>query len=216
MPETTASAGATPAAADATSTQTTPVSPATDSTAAPPPPATGDPDALGDAGKRALENERTARKAAETAAKTANDELEKLRSANQTDSEKALAAARKEGSTEAAAKYANQIRRSEVKAALTAAGINGALLDLAVKADEFESLKVSDDGEVQGIAEALTAFKARLPDAFTKPVTPGSADGGTRGKTRLTKEEVARISADPVEYDKRRDEIMDWMATSPK
>lgn len=130
-----------------------------------------------------------------------------------TDTEKAIAQAKKDGGAEVLAKVQSQIRRSEVRAALTAAGVNAALLDLAVKADEFGALAISDEGEVDGLGAAVEAFRKGHPDLFTKPVQAGTAGGGNRGSARLTKEEVDRITKDPVEYDKRRDEVMAWMAT---
>jgi hypothetical protein len=211
MPET-MTAGAMPAVADATSTQTTPVSPAADPTAAPATPATGDSDALGDAGKRALEAERTARKTAEKAAAEATKRVEELENATKTDTEKAIAEAKKEGNLEATTKLTASIRRSEVKAALTAAGVNAALLDLAIRADEFAALEVDADGEVRGLDTAVDAFRKSHPDVFKAPVQVGSSDGGTRGTARITKDQVSAWSKDPAEYDKHRDQILDWMS----
>ena len=74
-----------------------------------------------------------------------------------------------------------QVRRAEVKAALTAAGINASVLDLATKGDEFAALTVSDVGDVEGLSEAVAAFKASQPDLFKVAVAAGTADGGTRG-----------------------------------
>src|SRR5687768_12689074 len=54
-------------------------------------------EALGDAGKKALSEERAARKAAEKAARDAQAELDRLRQASMSDQEKAVAAARLEG-----------------------------------------------------------------------------------------------------------------------
>ena len=81
MPETTTPAGATPAAAGATPAQTTPVSPASDPTPATATPATGDTDALGEAGKKAIAAERKAAKEALDALRAAQAELEALKAA---------------------------------------------------------------------------------------------------------------------------------------
>lgn len=175
----TAPAGATPVAGTATVSQT-PAQPAAAAPATSGEPATGYPDGLGDAGKRALDDMKAAKKTAEAEAKAARDELEKLRSATATDAEKALAQARKEGATEVLAKAQTQIRRSEVRAALSAAGLTGSMVDLASRADEFASLKVSDDGEVEGLNTAVDAFKKAQPDLF-KTRQPGDAGLGPRG-----------------------------------
>ncbi|MHB8398437.1 MAG: phage scaffolding protein [Candidatus Limnocylindrales bacterium] len=80
-------AGATPAQSDpvqtgSTGSQTGATQPATGSTTHP-----GD-STLGDPGKRAIDSERTARAEAEKRAKSAEDELKKLRDANLSDAEK--------------------------------------------------------------------------------------------------------------------------------
>lgn len=173
-------AGATPVVGGATPPQT-PVQPAAAAPGASGEPATGYPDGLGDAGKRALDDMKAAKKAAEAQAKTALEELEKLRAATATDAEKAIAQARKEGATEVLGKAQAQIRRSEVRAALSAAGLSGTLVDLASRADEFASLKVSDDGEVEGLNSAVDAFKKAQPDLFrttTAAPRPGGGDSG--------------------------------------
>lgn len=199
MTEATNSAGATPAAAGATPAQTPPAQPATPTpAAAPTPPATGDPDALGDAGKAALEKERSARKAAEAAAREAVAELEKIRTANQSEADKALADAKKAGGDEVLARVHTQVRRSEVKAALSAAGINGQVLELATKDDRFTSLKVKDDGVVDGLEDAVKAFKAAQPDLFKAPATPGTADGGARGGKTVTRDQLKTMTPDQI------------------
>ena len=83
-------AGAMPAVADAMSAQTTPVSPAagTSPAAATSSSATGDSDALGDGGKRALDAERQSAKDWKAKAEASAKELETLRTASLTESEK--------------------------------------------------------------------------------------------------------------------------------
>lgn len=175
--------------------------------------ATGDDGALGEGGKRALEAERTSRKAAEDRAKAFEKELADLKAASLSDTEKAIADAKKAGATEASTRMAAQIRRSEVKAALTAAGVSGSLLDLAARADEFAKLVVSDDGEIEGLESAVKAFKDSHPDVFTKPAAAGTADGGTRGgKGTVSMEQATAWAKDPVLYEQHRDEIFAAMA----
>jgi hypothetical protein len=178
------SAGATPVATGATPAQT-PAQPAAAAQTPASDPATGYPDGLGDAGKRALDDMKAAKKAAEAEAKTAREELDKLRAATATDAEKALAQAKKDGAAEVLTKAQVMVRRSEVRAALASAGLAGNLLDLAARADEFAKLNVTDDGDVEGLAAAVEAFKKATPDLF-KPATPNGGrpvdfGGGPRG-----------------------------------
>jgi hypothetical protein len=187
VPPETTSAGATPAATDATSVQTTPVSPASgEPTAAPTPAANGDESALGEAGKRAIQVEREAARAAKAEAAEARRELEALKLATASEAEKAIAAAKSEGKAEVLDRLHATIRRSAVREALVAAGVPAGLVADLSKADEFTSLKVGDDDAIdeKDLAEAVKRHKARVPDAYRAPDAQGSADGGARGGDR--------------------------------
>lgn len=184
MADQNASAGATPAAAGATPAQTTPVSPAADPSATPVTPATGDADALGDSGKRALDAMKSERDAAVRAAKKATDDLEAARLAGASESEKALAKAKADGASEVTERLHAMIRRSEVKAALAGSGINPSVLDLAIGASEFAALKVGEDGTVEGLDQAVAQFKGTRGDLFKPSPTGGTADLGTGSAAR--------------------------------
>ena len=172
-------AGAMPVVPGATPGQTPPAQPATGPAAATP--ATGEPDNLGDAGKRAIDAMKAERDAAQRAAKAAEKALEELRLAGATDAEKAIAKARAEGIAEVTDRFLDQIRRSEVKVALTAAGINPSELALASKADEFAALTIGDDGAIEGLDKAVAAFRAAHGGLFGARRASGSADGGAGG-----------------------------------
>lgn len=202
MPDNEPSAGATPAAGGATPPQTPPDPPATD------PPATGDPDDAGEGAKSALAKERAAAKASELRAKAAETALAELKAASQTEAERAVTQARKDGAAEVLERVQAQIRRSEVKSALTAAGVNPAFLALAVKADEFANLTVDDDGEVEGLTEAVAALKSANKALFTSEPAAGTADGGGRGSKTITKEQAKAWAKDPELYEQHRDEIL--------
>ena len=178
------SAGAMPVAGGATPSQT-PAQPAAPTTGTPAEPATGYPDGLGDAGKKALDAERKRAEAAEKANGDLAKQLEDLKAATQSDQEKAIAQAKKDGGAEVLTRVQAQVRRSEVRAALSAAGASGAVLDLAAKADEFAELKVTDEGVVQGLDQAIADFKKAMPDLFkAQPAGGGKAPdfgGGPRG-----------------------------------
>lgn len=74
-----------------------------------------DDDHLGDAGKRALADERRARRDAERRAKSASTELEQLRQQTMSDQEKAVQKARDEGRTEALKETGVKLVDAEVR-----------------------------------------------------------------------------------------------------
>lgn len=215
MTDTTA-AGATPVVAGATPAQTTPVSPAAASPETPAS-ATDYPDGLGDAGKKALDAMKADKAAAEAVAKAAKKErddlakrLEDLEAAGKSEADKAIDAARKEGEAAAGTRYQARVRSSEVRAALVTAGINAGVLDLAVNAPEFATLKVTDEGEVEGLDVAVAGFKKSRESLFGTAAS-GSFDTGTGGRTAkatYTKDQIK----DPAFYDKHRDDIVLAMA----
>jgi hypothetical protein len=73
----------------------------------------GDDDNLGDPGKRALEAERAARKEAEKQAKAVQKELEQLRQAQMSESEKALAEAEARGKSAATTAFGQRLAAAE-------------------------------------------------------------------------------------------------------
>lgn len=119
-----------------------------------------DGDELGESGKKALAAERAAAKAAEKRAKAAEAELEKVRLENASAEEKALAAARAEGRSEALSTANVRLVRAEVKAAA-----GGVLQDPedAVRLLDLAEFEVDDDGEVD--AKAITAAVRRLAES---------------------------------------------------
>jgi hypothetical protein len=184
-------AGATPAARGATPPQTPPVASAPAPTPQPQPAPTPDPApsapddllALGDAGKRALDAMKAERNAAIAASKAAERELEQLRTASLSESEKAIAAARKAGADEVTERLHARVRRAETKLALARAGAVPSLIEDLANAAEFAALVVDDTDQVTGLDDALKAHRSRVPDAYRTPTAPGpgSVDGGPRG-----------------------------------
>jgi hypothetical protein len=131
---------------------------------------------LGDAGKAALTAERKARRDAEARATAAEKERDALKTATQSESEKAISDAKKEAATEADAKWAGLIRRTKVEAAIAALGGDPVLAD----SREFADLKVTDTGDVEELTATVDAFKAAHPTLFTARVPGGSADQGAK------------------------------------
>lgn len=141
------------------------------------PPATGE-DALGDAGKQALDAERTARKEAEKAAKALQRELEQVRTANLSEAEKAIAEAEKRGEANALSRVGIRLVDAELR--LAAAGrtlTTDALLT-------FDRAKFLVDGDVD--RDALSKWVEQNSVAATPPPPSrfGDADQGVRKTTQ--------------------------------
>ena len=178
MPDTTTPAGATPAAAGATPAQTTPVSPASDPTPATATPATGDTDVLGEAGKKAIAAERKAAKDAQDALRAAQAELEALKAAGLSETEKAIKEATNAATAAERAKWQTSIRSVRVEAALRVAGAtNETLLELALRSDLIAGLTVDESGKVTDLDKAVEQLKRDIPEMFIQ----GGAGGPTRG-----------------------------------
>lgn len=141
---------------------------------------------VGDKGREAIRREREARRASDEAAanerkarEAVEAELATLREAGASEAERTLAQARREATSEERARWQTRARATEVRGALRAAGIaNDKLLGLALGAPEFAGLKVGEDGEVEGLTEAVTKFKADYPEAFVKVKADDDAGGG--------------------------------------
>lgn len=118
------------------------------------------------------------RDAATAVAKAAEKERDELKAAGLSESERAVADAKKAGAAEVTERFHSQIRRAEVRAALTSAGITPSVLDLATKADEFSALKVNEDGDVVGLDGVVDAFKKARPELFAAKATPRPGDAG--------------------------------------
>lgn len=125
-------------------------------------------DALADAGKRALQEERRARKAAET-------ELAKLRAAAMTEQEKAIAEAKTAALAEANKAASPRLVRAELRAAAAEAGVPKDALDGFLEYADLGRF-LGDDGEPD--SKAIASAVKRLGGNGS-----GRADfdGGSRG-----------------------------------
>lgn len=134
-------------------------------------------DALGDAGKRALDEERAARSAADKRAKAAEAELEKIRKANMNETEKAIAEAKAQARQEALGEANTRVLRSEVRAAA-----GGKLADPndapALLGDLTRFL--ADDGEIdtKAISSAIDDLVKAKPYLAPAGSRPGRLPGG--------------------------------------
>jgi hypothetical protein len=132
-------------------------------------------DTLGDAGKRALDAERKARR-------TAERELEQLRKQSMTDTEKAIADARREAAADALKGVNKRLVAAEVRAAAAGKLANPQLASRLIDCDQFT---VADDGTVdaKAVASAIEALLKSEPylaaGARPAPLPGGSATPST-------------------------------------
>ena len=171
------------------------------------PPVPGE-DALGDAGKKALDEMKAKWKAAEAASRQQAEELAALKAAAEGREAEHKAAVEAQKVKDEALKEANvRILKAEVRAA--AAGKMTDPAD-ALRYLDLSSFEVGDEGEVDGAA-VQSAINDLLKDkpylAAQGARFEGGADGGPRNedaKAQLTKSDVDRMS--PAEVHKAREE----------
>lgn len=160
---------------------------------------------LGDAGKKALEQERAARKAAEKEAKRAKEleaELSKLREDAMSEQEKAITKARKEGAAEALVEANVRIAKSEARA-LAAGKTRDPEVAVQLLGDLSEF--VTEDGDVDADAmsaalDKLVEDKEYLAVGDRQPV-PGAdqgARGGNKGASQLTREQLKTMTHEQI------------------
>lgn len=183
---------------------------------------------LGDAGKKALAEERAARKAAEKEAKRAKEleaELNRFREDAMSDQEKAITQARKEAADEARAEALSSVNRrlftAEVKAAASGKVSDTDLLadpDVAMRLLGLDDIPVDEAGDVdtEAISVALDSLVERKPYLAVgdrQPV-PG-ADQGARGGAavkQLTREQLKTMTPAEIDAADREGRLADMKA----
>jgi hypothetical protein len=166
-------------------------------------------EALGDAGKKALDRMKAERNAAREAAQTAKEELEKAReqlaaAQSREDVDRILA----EREAAIAAEYQRKLAQAEIRAASIGKVVD---VDLVLSLPEFDPTNfVTDSGDVDEdrIATAINDLVSSKPYlAAQGQGVKGSGDGGTRNgsqPSQLTRTDLARMS--PEEIRKAQDE----------
>ena len=137
-------------------------------------PATGD-DALGDAGKQALDRMKAERNEATKRAKQLERELEQIRTANLSETEKAIAEAEKRGEANALGRVGSRLVDAELRLATAGRTLT---TDALLTFDRAQFL--TDDFDVN--REALTKWVEQHSQAAPPPDTRrfGDADQGVR------------------------------------
>ena len=162
-------------------------------------------DSLGDAGKKALAEERAARKAAEKEAKRAKDleaELSKLREDAMSEQEKAITQARKEGAQEALAEANKRIAASEARA-LAAGKTRDPEVAVQLLGDLAQFVTEDGDVDADAMSAALDKLVEENPDLAVgdrQPV-PGAdqgARGGNQSAAQLTREQLKTMSPEQI------------------
>jgi len=148
--------------------------------AAPAPPATGD-DALGDPGKRALDEERAARREAEKRAATTEAELKKIKDAQLSETERRearLAELESQNATLAAA-----VQRHRLEAAATAAARKANFWDpdLAYALLDQSAVEFDADGKPKNVEALVKAIAADKPRLINGGAGAPDFGGGHRG-----------------------------------
>ena len=181
--------------------------------------ADGDADALGDAGKKALDAERQARRDAEKARKKLEEELTELRKQAMTDQERAIEEAREAATNEVLEGVNTKLFAAEVRAAAAGKIADPELIadaEMAKRLLKFDEIPMTSDGDIDSaaIAEAVDKLVKNKPYLKGSAMQPdGSADQGARtsGVKQLTREEVQRMSPDEImkaENEGRLDNIL--------
>ncbi len=137
--------------------------------------------------KTALDRERSLRRAAEKDARenaAHKQRADDLEAATQSDTEKAVSAARKEGAQEAIASANRRVVNAEARALAAEQGFRNP--SLAVRAIDLADVKVTDDGmvDVDAIKSAFVALAAAEPyllkgDDQPRTPKPDPSQGGT-------------------------------------
>lgn len=169
----------------------------------PPPPAE-----LGDAGKKALDDERAARKAAEKAHKEALAELEELRTAQLPDNEKLIKEAADAARAEALSEVNSRLFVAELKALTTGKLADPDLLsdpEVAVRLLGFDEIPVTNTGgiDVEAISTAVASLIEAKPYlAGAKPGTPDLGQGARGAPPVKTLDEQIVEAEKAQEWDK--------------
>jgi hypothetical protein len=165
-------------------------------------------DALGDAGKRALDSMKAKWKAERDTRRELERKLAESAAPASTDETPDLEAIKSQAASEAMAKANTRILRSEIKAAAAGkfADVSDAILNM-----DLDAFEVDANGEVDAdeIADAIQEVLTRKPHlaAATAKRFQGTGDGGAArkaaGPVQLSKSDLDRMSPEQISKAKR-------------
>jgi hypothetical protein len=106
-------------------------------------------------------------------------ELEKLQRANMTEAEKAKA--ERDDATRRATQLETELRETKVRSRFETAAAKAGAIDpeAAFKLANTASLKVKDDGSIEGIDQALAELRKSRPYLFGQKTSTGTPGGAT-------------------------------------
>lgn len=176
---------------------------------------------LGDAGKRALDAEREARRAADARAKELEDKLAKFEDANKSETERAIEKARKDADEAARAEVTTAYEMRLVKADVRTRAA-GKLADPgdAVQFLDLDELAKSEEGpdRDKAIDAAIAELVKSKPYLATgaKPAGPGDPDGGPRGAgpTQLTREQLKNMTPEQIMEAREKGQLKNLLGAS--
>lgn len=165
-------------------------------------------EALGDAGKKALDAMKAQRNAERTRAREAQRELDRIKAElalkDKPADEQALEQARSEARAEALSAANKRLVKSELKAAATGKLADPTDAALYINLDDFD---VSEDGDVDSDAlnDAIAELLTRKPHLAAQKQNrfDGDADQGAKGKdskpTQLSRDDLKRMTDEQIE-----------------
>lgn len=170
-----------------------------------------DSDDLGDRGKKALDEERKARRDAEKERNELKKRLEKLETDGLSAQEKAVKEAEDRGRKTAELTSSRRVAAAELKAALTGIVPNPTAIVEDLNLDRY----LTEDGDLD--EEKVKQLKANYAD-LAKPGKPGGdADGGNRGSGKpkqLSRSDLKSMTPDAIVEAQAKGQLADLLAGS--
>ena len=158
-------------------------------------------ESLGDPGKKALDAMKADRKAAIDRAKTAEDELGRLKAA--ADGKEADYEANRKATEEADAKFQARLFASELKAAGAAEGVkHPEMLQRLIDSTDFP---LDDEGNLdagaitEAVKAAITQYDLAVQGGKRFQGTPDAGPRNADAPAQITREQVAKMSAKEID-----------------
>lgn len=144
--------------------------------------------------------------------KDAESELEKLRTEQLSESEKAIAQARQEARQEALGEANQRVIAAEIRAAAAAAGAIDP--DVVVKLVDPAEITIADDGTIADVSDVVAALLETKPFLVKQESRfNGTADQGASGRpSQLTRDDLKTMSANEINT-ARREGRLDGLLT---